>query len=309
MARSKNLHIVRHEVNITQPSSAQANWAEGVIQVDVGLSKKLGRSVRNGNSFRLVGYQSTLRGYDAGGDLDTGFAGVTTIQYCPTTHYGVKAWNGLQKQWFKQKQLASAAGSNVRYDDFEVGWDTNDLLPGNRTSVMRMTGLTDSSSESVVLYGNSLDGAYVTLQGYWDGLQEPASASYDPFGIIIKNPKFTKEFPQFTDLPMAATFSAGVDTATTPDSLHSAVAMDQFNWLPSDNHISHMTGTLKFYFKGVAPDTGAANADHLKLVILLVYEGWSSLMIKPKRSTRSRTRSKRSYKKTYNKRRNYYGKR
>jgi hypothetical protein len=40
-----------------------------------------------------------------------------------------------------------------------------------------------------------------------------------------------------------------------------------------------MTGTLKYFFKGIAPDTDVPPAipDELKLTITLVYEGWSSL--------------------------------
>ena len=67
MARSKNLHIVQLEVEVQQPDDPQSpvNWASGVIQVDELLSKELGRTIRNGNSFRLVGFGSTLRGFNA----------------------------------------------------------------------------------------------------------------------------------------------------------------------------------------------------------------------------------------------------
>jgi hypothetical protein len=41
-----------------------------------------------------------------------------------------------------------------------------------------------------------------------------------------------------------------------------------------------MTGTLGYYFKGIAPDTDVppAEPDELSLVITLVYEGWAPLV-------------------------------
>jgi len=38
-----------------------------------------------------------------------------------------------------------------------------------------------------------------------------------------------------------------------------------------------MTGTLRFYFKGIPGDAAIPIADELKLVITLVYEGWAPL--------------------------------
>ena len=170
MGRSKNLHIVQLEVDIVQPDDPENNWAQGVIQVDAELSKELGRTIRNGNSFRLVGYGSSLRGFSGTSDQDVGFAGVTAIQFCPVTKNGVGAWQSLQAQWIKQKQLSSSVGKYVRYDDFEVGWDSNDLLPAARNSTILMSGLADNTSEQIGLYGTSVDGAYVSLEGYFDNL-------------------------------------------------------------------------------------------------------------------------------------------
>lgn len=85
MARSKQLHYVQHEVNIEQPDDPQGNWADGVIQVDALLSQKFGRTIRNGNAFRLVGYGASLRGFNSASDVDVGFAGVASLQYCPVT--------------------------------------------------------------------------------------------------------------------------------------------------------------------------------------------------------------------------------
>ena len=160
MARSKNLHFVQFAVPVTQPdeSPSMGNWAEGHLQIDTELSKELGRTIRNGNSFRLVGFGSSLRGFTGEHDLDVGFAGTNVVQFCPVTKNGVGAWQSLQKQWMKQKQLSSGVGKYVRYDDFEVGWDVANRLFGPRQSSILMGGLNDAASEQIVLYGNSADG-------------------------------------------------------------------------------------------------------------------------------------------------------
>ena len=76
MARSKSLHIIKHEVNLTQPNDVTGNAADFQIDMAQLLSQNLGRNIRQGNNFRLVGWGATLRGYDNSSDVDMGFAGV-----------------------------------------------------------------------------------------------------------------------------------------------------------------------------------------------------------------------------------------
>jgi len=278
MARSKNLHFVQHTIEITQPvDNPENNWAAGVIQVDSELSKELGRTIRNGNSFRLVGYGANLRGFIGSADQDVGFAGTAAVNFVPVTKNGVGAWQSLQKQWMKQKSLSSAVGKYVRYDDFEVGWDQSNLLAAGRNSTIFMGGLNDAATESVGLYGNSVDGAYVSLATYYDNLNPIPEASEDPFGAVIKTAKFTNKFPDQRTLIMPTSFSALTDIGPVPDSYHGGIATGDISWLPSDNHMSHMTGTLYYYFKGVSPADGGVIPDELKLTITLVYEGWAPL--------------------------------
>lgn len=277
MGRSKNLHIVQHELTIVQPDDASNNWAAGTIQVDVELSKELGRTIRNGNTFRLVGYGSNLRGFTGASDQDVGFAGVTGVQFCPVTKNGVGAWQSLQKQWYKQKALSSGVGKYVRYDDFEVGWTQSFPLAVGRNSGILMGGLGDTTTETVGIYGTSVDGAYVSLATYYDNLNPIPAESEDPFGAVIKTAKYTDKFPDHRTLLMPTTFTSNMDAVDVPDSYAGGIAMGDIQWLPSDNHLSHMTGTLYYYFKGVAPDTATQLADELKLVITLVYEGWAPL--------------------------------
>jgi len=297
MARSKNLHYVQHSVNLTQPNNPEENWAEGVIQVDAILSEQLGRTIRNGNQYRLVGMGASLRGFSGAADLDVGFAGTASIYATPTTRHSVKAWQGLYKLWRKQKQLtASAVGQGVRYDDFEVGWDASNLLSAGRNSTIKTLGMGDATAEHVTIYGNSSDGGITSMIDYYDKMSSQAVPSYNPFGSIVKQPKWTAKFPTRLELTAPATFSSMVDTATAPDSLGGGIAMGDINFLPTDNHLSHLTGTLYYFIKGIPGDTGAQLEDSLKMTITLVYEGWSSLAPSPRTSQRKLTsfRSKRS---------------
>lgn len=277
MGRSKNIHLVNLEVNITQPNNASANWAEGVIQVDELMSKKLGRTIRNGNSFRLIGYGATLRGFNTGSDQDVGFAGVANLRYCPVTAHSVGAHQKLFRAWNRQKKLKSSVGEFVRYDDFEVGWSPAHSLAAGRQSNIAMEGINDATLETISIYGNSVAGSDVTLQEFYDNLNPVNDASENYTGSIIKEPKFDKHFPIEGQLAASATFSATTDVTSIPDTLAGQVALADMQWLPSDNHISHLTGTLYYFFKGVAGDTAAQIADELKLIITLAYEGWSPL--------------------------------
>lgn len=307
MARSKQLHYVQTTVDIVQPNDPQGNWADGVIQVDAELSQKFGRTIRNGNAYRLVGYGASLRGFNSAADIDVGFAGVASLQYCPVTKNSVGAHQKLFKAWMKQKKLSSTVGEFVRYDDFEVGWSPASGLPAGRQSTIRMEGINDSTSESISIYGNSTPGSYVTLESFYDLLNPiaPVSKTYD--GSVVKEPKFTDKFPDVCELSMPCAFSSVVDTASTPDSLGGASASGGINWLPADNHLSHLTGTLYYFFKGLPGDTAGQIADELKLTITLVYEGWSSIapVSRKKRSSpkaKPGTRMKRPRRRTSRKR-------
>ena len=275
MGRSKNLHFLQLEIELEQPDDPEQNWASGRFQVDKELSQELGRTIRNGNSFRLVGMGASLKGFQGSDDQDLGFAGVAAIQYCPVTRNSVGAWQSLQKQWMKQKQLSSSVGKYVRYDDFEVGWDNGLLLTAGRTSQILMGGLNDANPEYIGLYGTSVDGTYVSLEGYYDKLNPIPAVSEDPFGAVIKTAKYTNKFPDHKTLLMPATFSSVHDVLGGAQ--FGGIATGEINWLPSDNHLSHLTGTLNYFFKGIPGDTATVIADELKLVITLVYEGWAPL--------------------------------
>jgi len=279
MGRSKNLHFVQHTVTVLQPEDPTQNWVDGVLQVDVELSKQLGRTIRNGNGFRLVGFGSNLKGYIGSSDQDTGFAGTAVIKYCPLTKNGVNAHQKLYSQWTRQKRLSSTVGEFVRYDDFELGWNGEDghMLSPLRNSSLHMAGIGDTTTEDACLYGASQGGSHVSLETFYDNMNPKAATSANYVGQIIKEPKFEDKFPDEQALIMPTSFSAQVEASWDPDAIVGGIATGDIQWLPADNHLSHMTGTLFYYFKGITQDTTGPAADELRLTITLVYEGWSSL--------------------------------
>ena len=286
MARSKNIHIVNYTVEIEQPDDPSGDWSNGVIQVDALLAEQLGRNIRNGNSFRLVGMGAQLRGFSGAPDQDVGFSGVTTIQYCPVTKNSAGAHHKVFKQWQAQKRLKGAVGQYVRYDDFEVGWANTATLGTSRNSTIRYSGLEDSNSETIVLYGESTTGGGVlSIEDVYNNLNPIAAASQTAFDSLIKAPKFADKFPKPVSLEIPSSFSAAYVSQTVADAYVGQIATGDMIWLPADNHLSHLTGTLNYFFKGVSPDTVGQIADTLKLTITLAYEGWSPL-------NTSRTKSK-----------------
>lgn len=282
------------QLDLTQPDDNEgSNWGSGIIQVDAELSKKYGRTIRNGNNYRLVGYGATLRSKQGRDEVDTGFATTVGIQYCPTTKHSVDAWNMMYRQWLKQKKLKSAAGQFVRYDDLELGWTKDDFLPTGRNSTIAMGGISDNFEEKIVVYGESIDGVNVSLEQYWENMRPIPPASETAYGVIIKEPKFDNVFPERMTLYCSSTFSSMVDTSSLPDSLGGALATSEINWLPTDNHLNHMTGTLYYYVKGLPIDTGAQLPDELTVIVTLVYEGWNPLVDRPKRKlTKGKTHGK-----------------
>lgn len=289
MPRSKELHVVTKTISIEQPGDpASASWAQGLISVDELLSQKLGLTVRNGNSFRLVGYGAQLKG---GGhpEQDIGFAGTTTISFVPVTRHSVAAHQNLYKQFMRQKKLSNRVGKLVRYDDFELGWDSTYRLSTDRRTMIRYSGIGDTAQEECLIFGNAVPGNNITIQDIYNSLNPVEAASSDAYGNVIKEPKYTFKFPSHENLLMSTSFSAHVDASFTPDAYTGQIATGHLEWLPSDNHLSHLTGTLKYDFRGVAQDTPSQAADTLDLVITLIYEGWGPLDTKPRTTSSKKT--------------------
>lgn len=291
MTRSKQLHIVKKRFSVNQPNDVNDPVLSVAMQVDDLLSQNLGRTIRNGNSFRLVGAACVIYPRTSG-DYDTGMAVNARIRMVPTTQHTVSAWRGLFKQWMKQKRLANTAGGIVRYDDFEVGFDAAHLLSSPRQSNIYYDGINDSNTEDVVLMGASTGGSVISLEDYYNSLNPIAEPSKNPLtNVNIKQPKYFGKFPAYADLQelwVQGNFTSMVDVGSTPDSLGGAIAMSDYNWLPADNHLAHLTGTVQLDAWVLPPDTGFQIADEAEIEIHLIYEGWSPLVESKKMSRKTK---------------------
>lgn len=164
------------------------------VDLAVLLSQRLQRNVRQGHVFHLHKVKASLRPV-VDGEYDLGVGAVGEIYHCPATKNSVRAWQHLFGVWRKQKALkVGALGPSVRYDDFEVGWNTD--LHDSRTSTVLTQGMGDDTAEDVVIYGTSADGDEITLQDTWESLQEIPEPSRFPIGnATVKAAKWVNEFP------------------------------------------------------------------------------------------------------------------
>lgn len=294
------MHVVSKSWIFNQPDDSTTNVVDDTMDFALILSDNLGRNIRQGNNFRVVGMQASLTG--GNGDLDLGGAVHVSADYLPTTHHSRKAWNQVFQAWKKQKQLKSGVGSSVRYDDMEFAWSDGFIIPG-RTSTVYGQGLGDTSTESLCLQGSSTSGTDFVLSDYYNSRFITPNPSTDHFdSSVIKQPKYgTTPFPNVETLHMAATYSANAwssGAVVETDGYMGGIAMNDWQYLPSDNHIGFICGVTRIKAQLIPPDTAWQNADQLTLTVSFAIEGWNPLVYKPKRSWMP----KRTYKRTYAKR-------
>lgn len=322
MARSKTLHMVNHRIQIDQTDDPTDVT---VSQVDLALelSKTLGRNIRQGNSFRIVGLQASLD-HSSATDADTGIAAAVKVQYCPTNRHGVKAWQQMFTKWTKQKQLSGKIGQFVKFDDFEVCWS-----PGyntGRTSTLYAGGMGDTTPEYVALYGSAASGSRTTLEDMYNSYQPVDLAGTDEFGVSIKSPKYTAHFPQASSINLHAHMSAAADwtqyiegsvgvlssSDANAASVHymSGSAGGDLVTFGDENHLNAMTGVLLVssvllpHDVDSGPDPPTAETGwYLNLNIMV--EGWSPLAKKAPRRKPRRTMKKKPARRTYKPRRTY----
>jgi hypothetical protein len=115
--------------------------------------------------------------------------------------------------WRRQKQLTmSGVGLGVRYDDFEVAY--NEGYATSRTSTVLTTGMSDTNSENVVIYGDSTANDDVSLRDIYESAQPQLLPSRFPISdAIVKESKFTDEFPN----AQVHNYGANWSTVIAPD--------------------------------------------------------------------------------------------
>lgn len=248
--------------NLMTPSSPDEEVVNALIDIPLLLSQRLQKNIRQGQVIHIHNVTASLKP-TAGGSQDIGVAFTGELWHTPATKNSAKAWREAFSVWRKQKSLrANAVGSLVRYDDFEVGW--NSSLTNTRTSSLYATGLQDGDAESVVIYGTSTNGSDITLEDIFESSQTQAEPSRFPLSnAIVKQSKYFDEFPNPVKTPLAAHLSAnsaqtGYDSGASvsqnttyiADSASLCGVLKVIGYMLPENTIGHnqddMTLTLTF---------------------------------------------------------------
>lgn len=298
MARSKMLHKVTKTHVVTQPANTTTPVVTSTVDFALELSRTNGRNIRQGHSFRVVGFSVQLQP-TGGVDMDMGMSIAARANYCPTTYHTAKAWREVFSQWRKQKALAGKVGTHVNYDDMELAYDANYI--STRTSSIRAQGIGDMTPESLCIFGNATDGSDFPLQDYYNSQHPIQSASKDPFtNVTVKDPKYTVKFPSASSMYASATMSAMVADlgSAQGDAYFGGNATFSPELLPADNHINVLCGIMEYDLWVNPPDTASQNADAMLATVTWLIEGWTPLIRtrKPRRKVMKRKpRARKTY--------------
>lgn len=312
MPRSKNLHVVNFVQEVTQGNDPTQIAVNAQIDIALELSKQLGRNIRQGQQFRLVGYGASLQTDSINSDVDTGMSASVRLGYAPVTKHSVNAWNMMFKKYMKQKQLNSTVGRYVRHDDFEACYKA--ALNTARTSRLYAGGLGDTTDEYVSIYDSSSSGVRTSISDLYNSANPITPPSTTEFGVQIKAAKYQGFFPEERYLYTTAHMSSiaqwtrwtpvlgSNDSQFVPDSVHYMGGSSESNlhMLPSDNHISILAGLMNIQAYVMPPDVDSGpfppTADQLTLSVTLIIEGWSPLVKSPKAKIYRKSTRKSNYK-------------
>jgi len=296
-------YTVRHTIPIENPDQGQQVAFNETVDLAILLSQRLQRNVRQGHVFNIHSVKASIDPVNEGfftGEYDLGMAVAGELHHCPATKNSVKAWQHLFGVWRKQKRLSvGAVGPQVRYDDFEVGWN-NDFTT-SRTSAIFTTGMADDTQERVVIFGGSVDGEEVTLQDTYTALQPQPQVSRFPISnTTVKAAKYTSVFPSsiktaFTT-HLSSTFPAdGGLVLGAPDSGATASTVA----VPISDRAS-LCGVVKLTGHILAEDTTLTVADEAFLHIDMTVSIGTPLV-----KTTKRRKSRKSRKSNYKPRRRW----
>lgn len=303
------------QVPLSNDHTAHTPNATGQIDLALLLSDFYGKQIRQGNTFTITGAQAALRpaNNSAVANVDKGISAQVVCSYLPTTKHSRKAWNGVFRQWRAQKNLKGAVGMQMRYDDMEFCFKSDDKT--SRTSLIHAGGLEDSDSEYLTLTGSSsetvvspsiLEGFY-SLEDYYNSQWPPAPASkYHMTGSSIKQPKFGNDkFPPHQHFNLSAESTAqadymgaflGIDnTILTSSGQSSPIEM-----FPQPIHV--MCGLIH-YDAYVMPDEDWIDdefqlSEDFELYVTIWVKSWKSLVYRRKSKPRRYARKMRGSRKS-----------
>lgn len=320
--RHDSMPIVYHRISgLEQANSSDNSIHNGYVDFSMLLSEHYSKNIRQGQNFVLKGVSATILPNDEDGnaseDWDVGVAVNTKLSYCPTQKVTRMAWNEMFKQWKKQQYLSANLGQSVKYNDFEVGWDSSaSYHNADRTSTIRAAGIGDSTTEKIMIWGQSNSSSDYTMQDYVNSKMDKASPSIDPFsGVIIKAPKFDylNIFPDQKHFWVSAVNSASVtNVGASPVAMYSsAVLNNDIRVLPEPAHV--MCGLMRINCYSTAPDTAAQLADTFDLHLEFHIIKWTPLVYRARKSRRKQSskyvRKYRGRRKTRRYRRRKYNRR
>jgi len=308
MARSKTLHFIRKRILITQVNDpTNVNATSGEMDIATLLSQQLGRTIKQNQNFRLVGWGAHL-GSSGEGDLDLGLAGSVTLGYCPTTKYSKAGHKMLQNAYWKQSAYRKGLGVNSRYDEFEVS--LLEKYHDDRTSTVYVGGKDDANPETCTLYGEYDDSGFdrqISAQAMvnakmpvkQNGVLVEKDLLFDD-EVNYKPAKFTSHFPPMANIGCHATLSSGnfFDNDVLIDDVYPENAMANSSlYMLDNNHINVLAGRVHYAVTVLPEDDLQVIADELYLYITLAIEGWGPLHYQ-KGGKKSRGRkSRRTYRK------------
>tara|TARA_B100001245_G_C22860635_1_gene413815 strand:- start:551 stop:1477 length:927 start_codon:yes stop_codon:yes gene_type:complete len=264
------------------------------------LSEYYGKNIRQGNNFRVKAMQATLVPADnaALAYIDTGLSATVRTTHLPTTKHSRRAWNEVFRQWKRQKQLGGLVGSSVRNDDMEFAWKSD--MTTSRTSTIHGTGLGDTSTEKLVLTGDSTGGVDFSLQDYYNSMHKPPQDSSPHFssGSIKDNKYGDTMFPAVQDTVMACynSTNAFIDwavelgvTIIDSEAYTSAAAAGPINEFPAPLDV--FGGLMRIRAYVMPDDTAVQIEEDFSLFITFHVESWKPLIYRRK-SGRNKSRGR-----------------
>lgn len=277
------------------PHTAQSTY----VDIASLLSKQYGKTIRQGNNFKVCGIQVALIPKDTTTDFDAGMAVSSKIAYLPTTKHTRKAWNETHRMWSAQKKLRAGVGSATNYDEMEFAYDSAHSYA--RASSLFQGGLADSDADSMILIGTSSESSNrFSLQDFYNSQHPVGSESRYSFdNSVIKDRKFDAFFPASNFVYTSSELSAAVAEAGEAPAVYLSAAASSNPMTEFVSPLNVFCGMLKVQNYIITDDTTTQIEDEAYMQVSIHVKSWSSLLY-PKKSYNRRGRSRRSsYKKTY----------
>lgn len=276
------------------PHTAQSTY----VDIASLLSKQYGKTIRQGNNFKVTGVSIAMIPKYSINNFDTGMAVSAKISYCPTTKHTRKGWNEVHRMWKQQKKLRAGIGSAVKFDEMEFQYDTSHNYA--RTSTLYQSGLGDADADELHLFGLSSESSnLLALQDFYNSRHPVADTSkYSYNSSEIKDRKYDNYFPAAQSVWASSVLSAAVSEAGEYPSAYLSAANAQNPLSEFTDPLNVMCGLLKVQCYVITDDTNTQYEDSAYLQISIHVKSWKSLMYKP-RTTRRRKSRGRMYTRTY----------